>query len=120
MQLDLMSLRQRRDGITLVMNDRETLRIPLRSPSTGIIAISNVLAGQIVEAKDILFEVIDPDRIWVEAAAFDMDVVNNIAGVDYVTVVQQRTGAAAFAANDINLTGAAPLTRPGAINGTRV
>jgi cobalt-zinc-cadmium efflux system membrane fusion protein len=85
MKLDLMSLRQRREGISLVMNDRETLRIPLRSPSTGIIAISNVLAGQIVEAKDILFEVIDPDRIWVEAAAFDMDVVNDIAGATAVT-----------------------------------
>ena len=84
-KLDLMSLQQRKDGISLVMNDRDTLRIPLRSPSTGIIAISNVLAGQIVEAKDILFEVIDPNRIWVEAAAFDMDVVNNIAGAKAVT-----------------------------------
>jgi cobalt-zinc-cadmium efflux system membrane fusion protein len=85
MKLDLMSLKQRREGISLVMNDRESLRIPLRSPSTGIIAISNVLAGQIVEAKDILFEVIDPNRIWVEAAAFDMDVVNNLAGAIAVT-----------------------------------
>lgn len=84
-KLDLMSLQQRRDGISLVMNDRDTLRVPLRSPATGIIAISNVLAGQIVEAKDILFEVIDPNRIWVEAAAFDMDVVNNIAGAKAVT-----------------------------------
>jgi multidrug efflux pump subunit AcrA (membrane-fusion protein) len=67
------------------MNDRESLRIPLRSPSTGVIAISNVLAGQIVESKDILFEVIDPNRIWVEAAAFDMDVVNNLAGAIAVT-----------------------------------
>src|SRR6185503_18442305 len=85
MKLDLMSLRQRREGISLVMNDRESLRIPLRSPATGVIAISNVLAGQIVEAKDILFEVIDPKRIWVEAAAFDMDVVNNLAGAIAVT-----------------------------------
>jgi membrane fusion protein, heavy metal efflux system len=85
MKLDLMSLRQRREGISLVVNDREGLRIPLRSPATGVIAISNVLAGQIVEAKDILFEVIDPSRIWVEAAAFDMDVVNNLAGAIAVT-----------------------------------
>jgi multidrug efflux pump subunit AcrA (membrane-fusion protein) len=85
MKLDLMSLKQRREGISLVMNDRESLRIPLRSPSTGIIAISNVLAGQIVESKDILFEVIDPKRIWVEAAAFDMDVVNDLAGAIAVT-----------------------------------
>ena len=84
-KLDLMSLQQRKDGISLVMNDRDTLRIPLRSPATGVIAISNVLAGQIVEAKDILFEVIDPNRIWVEAAAFDMDVVNNIAGAKAIT-----------------------------------
>jgi cobalt-zinc-cadmium efflux system membrane fusion protein len=84
MRLDMMSLRQRRQGISLVMNDRDTLRIDLRAPSTGLIAISNVVAGQIVEAKDILFEVIDPDRLWVEAAAFDMNVVNNIAGATAV------------------------------------
>jgi multidrug efflux pump subunit AcrA (membrane-fusion protein) len=85
MQLDLMSLRQRREGIQLVMNERDSLRIPLRSPSTGIIAISNVLAGQIVEAKDILFEVIDPQRIWIEAVAFDMSIVNDIDGAIAVT-----------------------------------
>jgi cobalt-zinc-cadmium efflux system membrane fusion protein len=84
MRLDMMSLRQRRAGISLVMNDRDTLRIQLRAPSTGLIAISNVVAGQIVEAKDILFEVIDPNRLWVEAAAFDMNVVNNIEGATAV------------------------------------
>ncbi len=84
MRLDMMSLRQRREGISLVMNDRDTLRIQLRAPSTGLIAISNVVAGQIVEAKDVLFEVIDPNRLWVEAAAFDMNVVNNIAGATAV------------------------------------
>lgn len=84
-KLDLMNLQRRKDGISLVMNDRDTLRIPVRSPATGVIAISNVLAGQIVEAKDILFEVIDPSRIWVEAAALDMDVVNNIAGAKAIT-----------------------------------
>lgn len=46
--------------------------------------------------------------------------INNVQGVDYVTSVTQRTGAAAYAASDINLSGAAPLTRPGTINGTRV
>lgn len=85
MRLDMMSLRQRRAGIALVMNDRDTLRIQLRAPSTGLIAVSNVVAGQIVEAKDILFEVIDPNRLWVEAAAFDMNVVNNIDGATAVT-----------------------------------
>jgi membrane fusion protein, heavy metal efflux system len=84
MRLDMMSLRQRRAGISLVMNDRDTLRIQLRAPSTGLIAISNVVAGQIVEAKDILFEVIDPNHLWVEAAAFDMNVVNNIEGATAV------------------------------------
>jgi membrane fusion protein, heavy metal efflux system len=84
MRLDMMSLRQRRAGISLVMNDRDTLRIQLRAPSTGLIAISNVVAGQIVEAKDVLFEVIDPNRLWVEAAAFDMNVVNNIEGATAV------------------------------------
>lgn len=51
---------------------------------------------------------------WLELVAL----VNNVAGVDYVTTLTQRTGAAAFAAADIALTGAAPLTRPGVMNAT--
>ena len=46
-------------------------REALRSPVSGAVSLSNVIAGQVVEAKEILFEVIDPAMLRVEAIAYD-------------------------------------------------
>jgi hypothetical protein len=44
---------------------------PLRAPVSGVIGAAYVVAGQVVESKEILFEVIDPARLAVEALAYD-------------------------------------------------
>jgi hypothetical protein len=44
---------------------------PLVAPVSGVIGAASVVAGQVVEAKEILFEVIDPARLAVEALAYD-------------------------------------------------
>jgi hypothetical protein len=46
--------------------------------ASGVIASANVLAGQIVEARDILFDIIDPDRMVVEAVTTDVALANRI------------------------------------------
>jgi cobalt-zinc-cadmium efflux system membrane fusion protein len=46
-------------------------RIALRAPVAGVVAASQVVVGQVVEAKDILFEIVDPRRLAVEALAFE-------------------------------------------------
>ncbi|MQM31644.1 MAG: HlyD family secretion protein [Candidatus Accumulibacter phosphatis] len=43
---------------------------PLRAPAAGVISASNLVAGQVVDAKEILFEIIDPTRLAVEALAY--------------------------------------------------
>ena len=52
---------------------------PLVAPVSGVIGAANVVAGQVVEAKEILFEVIDPARLAVEALAYDPALVEGIA-----------------------------------------
>ncbi|MBI3149539.1 MAG: HlyD family efflux transporter periplasmic adaptor subunit [Betaproteobacteria bacterium] len=52
---------------------------PLVAPVSGVIAAAYVLAGQVVEAKEILFEVIDPARLAVEALAYDAALAEGIA-----------------------------------------
>ncbi len=44
---------------------------PLRAPVSGTIAAANVVVGQVVESKEVLFEVVDPARLAVEALAYD-------------------------------------------------
>jgi len=43
----------------------------LRAPVSGIVSVANVTTGQVVESKDVLFEIVDPKRLWIEAIAFD-------------------------------------------------
>jgi cobalt-zinc-cadmium efflux system membrane fusion protein len=51
----------------------------LYAPVSGVIAATNVVAGQVVDAREVLFEIIDPTRLMVEANAFDAGVLPNIA-----------------------------------------
>jgi cobalt-zinc-cadmium efflux system membrane fusion protein len=43
----------------------------LRAPVSGVVSVANVITGQVVESKDVLFEIVDPKRLWIEALAFD-------------------------------------------------
>jgi hypothetical protein len=52
--------------------------IPLRAPATGVIATSNVVAGQVVTSEDVLYEVVDPVRLQVEASTADTALVTRI------------------------------------------
>lgn len=42
-------------------------KLPLKAPVSGMISVANVRPGQVVNARDTLFEIVDPARLWVEA-----------------------------------------------------
>ncbi|MES2206889.1 MAG: HlyD family efflux transporter periplasmic adaptor subunit [Pseudomonadota bacterium] len=46
----------------------------LRAPVSGVIASANVLAGQMVEPRDTLFEIVDPEQAIVEATTTDAQI----------------------------------------------
>lgn len=69
-QIERKALEKRRNFVSASINRAE----PLLAPATGIISTSNVVAGQVVDAKEILFEVIDPNRLSVEALAYDTNI----------------------------------------------
>lgn len=52
----------------------------LVAPVSGVIASANVVSGQVVEARETLFEIVNPDRLLIEALAFDMAIANDVAG----------------------------------------
>ena len=55
-------------------------RDALVAPVSGVIASANAVAGQVVDARELVFEVIDPSRLRIEALAFDAKVASDIAG----------------------------------------
>lgn len=70
------ALQQRRAFVSASVNTAETLVAPV----SGVISASHVVAGQVVELKETLFEIIDPARLNVEALAYDAALAGALSG----------------------------------------
>lgn len=46
-------------------------RDALVAPVSGVLAASNAVVGQVVEPKELIFEIIDPDSLHIEASAYE-------------------------------------------------
>ncbi len=92
-QVELKSLRARRAAVVTGLQSRE----PLRAPVSGVVSATAAVAGQLVESREILFEIVDPARLAVEALAYDPALVDGIekasAAVAGKTLALQFVGA---------------------------
>jgi cobalt-zinc-cadmium efflux system membrane fusion protein len=71
---ELQALIKRREELLPSTSARE----PLVAPITGIISAARVVVGQVVEPRDVLFEIIDPSEFWIEAVAAHPEVAENL------------------------------------------
>lgn len=71
---ELASLLGREKAIATAVSGAE----PIVAPADGVLASAQVLAGQIVESRDVLFEVVHPDRLLVEASTPDATLAGRI------------------------------------------
>ncbi|NUP87602.1 MAG: HlyD family efflux transporter periplasmic adaptor subunit [Burkholderiaceae bacterium] len=77
-RLEVDALKKRRAAVGASIGAPE----PLVAPVSGVIGAANVVVGQVVEAKEILFEVIDPARLAVEALAYDAALAAQIGAAE--------------------------------------
>ena len=75
-RIDVQSLTEREQRIAASLDTRE----PLRAPVSGVIARSDVKAGQIVDTREVLIEVVDPARLMVEASTPDVSLGSRLGG----------------------------------------
>ncbi|GAP38768.1 HlyD family efflux transporter periplasmic adaptor subunit [Piscinibacter sakaiensis] len=61
------SLGERIAAVGTGLSSREALVAPV----SGVIASANAVAGQVVDARELVFEIVDPTRLRIEALAFD-------------------------------------------------
>ena len=66
-RLELDGARKRRAALSPSLTQGEILRAPV----SGVVSVANAQVGALVESKDILFEIVDPARLWVEATLSD-------------------------------------------------
>jgi membrane fusion protein, heavy metal efflux system len=62
-EAELEGLKRRRE---VVGNTRLAPEV-LYAPIDGVVALSRVVAGQVVQAQDVLLQIVDPDSLWIEA-----------------------------------------------------
>lgn len=75
-RLEAQSLAARERSIAASLDQRE----PLRAPVSGVIARSELMAGQVIDARDVLVDIVDPARLMIEAQAVDLTLGQRIAG----------------------------------------
>ena len=73
---DARSLAERERSISGSLVAREALTAPV----SGVIARADLVVGQVVESRDVLFEVVDPARMLGEATTADAKVAARVAG----------------------------------------
>lgn len=78
---EIEALRQKRKELLPTLTEREEIRAPI----SGVVSVANVVAGQAVDGREVLFEIVDPSRFWVEAIAHDASVVSNLIAAFAVT-----------------------------------
>lgn len=74
-RFDYEALKKRKLAVEASLSKTEALLAPV----SGIISVANAVAGQVVDAKETLFEIIDPTRLMVEALAYDPVITSDIA-----------------------------------------
>lgn len=68
-ELELKGLVERRANLDRVNREPE----PLRAPVSGVISVANAVSGQMAEPSSVIFQIVDPTKLWVEALAFEAD-----------------------------------------------
>lgn len=82
---DVMSLTRRRAALGAGLSGR----VPLTTPVSGVLSATHVVAGQVVDARDALFDIVQPERLLVEALAYDASLVGNIDAASALTADKQ-------------------------------
>jgi cobalt-zinc-cadmium efflux system membrane fusion protein len=65
-EAEIEGLRRRRQVLLEIRVEPEALR----APTSGVIASARVVPGQVVQAQDVLFQIVDPASVWVEALVY--------------------------------------------------
>lgn len=80
-RIDVAALTARVAAVGGALGGRDTLRAPV----SGVVSVAHAAAGQVIDAREVLFEIVDPARLMVEALAYDDVRAAGIAAASVVT-----------------------------------
>jgi hypothetical protein len=103
------SLKRRLGFVSASLNAKE----PLRASASGTISASYVVAGQVVDAKEVLFDIVDTSRLAVEALAYDTSISSQLKSA--TAIVSQSSGTDDSFGFDLNYLGSGQQLRDQAL-----
>jgi cobalt-zinc-cadmium efflux system membrane fusion protein len=98
---ELASLRAREGSVAASLQAREAIVAPV----SGVIARADVQAGQVIQARETLYEIVDPTRLMVEATTTDAGLATRLREARLATLPAYR----------LKLVGAAGALRDGVL-----
>lgn len=84
-QKNLMGDRERLEGKLRSVRASIASKVTLRAPVSGEISQARVQIGALVEPGDLVYEILDPARLWVEARSFERIAPDSIVSAHAVT-----------------------------------
>lgn len=81
LQIQSQSLTRQKEIVTAALNQR----IEIKAPIAGVISSALVNIGQVVAARDPLFDIVDRNAAWVEGWSFDPEPAEGIATATALT-----------------------------------
>lgn len=82
---ELKALQERRRQLNPTLTERHEIKAPI----AGVVSKAGYFAGQVIEPRDVLFEIVDPTEFWVEAIAYG-DAVANVVGKASAVIGRNR------------------------------
>jgi cobalt-zinc-cadmium efflux system membrane fusion protein len=84
-EAELASLGAQASAVAGGLSSRESLVAPV----SGVIASSHVVAGQVVDERELIYDIVDPTRLSVEALAFDAELASNVGSAKLAVGAEQ-------------------------------
>lgn len=82
-EIQLRGLRRERAALLPLLDTREVLR----APTDGVVSVTKAIAGQVVQPGTPVFDIVNPDRLWVEASAPSPEIATVATGSDSAAAV---------------------------------
>lgn len=86
LESEVASLGERARAVGTGLDGRDALL----APASGVIAAAYAVAGQVIDARELVFEIVDAQRLRVEALAYDTALAQDVAGAYVTTDSGQR------------------------------
>jgi hypothetical protein len=70
-------LRRERAALLAMVDTQEVLR----APTTGVVSFTQAIEGAIMEPGKVIFDIVDPKRLWIEAMAPDPTIAQSVSKI---------------------------------------